>query len=91
MRAGLTKPRRKKFRTRRVLRHEAENLRYVHSGTTSPASARRDVFQQYLRVFFGGSREALMTTLLAQESWMTKELDALQPHVERVHKERSRS
>jgi predicted transcriptional regulator len=74
-----------------VLRHEEEKLRYVYSATTSPASARREVLQQYLRAFFGGSREALMTTLLAQESWTTEELDALQDQIERVRKERSRS
>ena len=74
-----------------VLRHEEEGLRYVYSATTSPASARRDALRQYLRVFFGGSREALMTTLLTQESWSPEELDALQAQIDRIRKEGSRS
>ena len=73
-----------------VLRHEEENLRYVYSVTTSPAAARRAALQQYLSVFFGGSREELMTTLLTQESWTREELDALQAQIDRVRKEGSR-
>jgi predicted transcriptional regulator len=73
-----------------VLRHEEENLRYVYSVTTSPATARRAALQQYLSVFFGGSREELMTTLLTQESWTREELDALQAQIDRVRKEGSR-
>ena len=72
------------------LRHEEEALRYVYSATTSPTAARRAALQQYLRVFFGGSREALMSTLLTQESWTSEELDALQAHIDRVRKEGSR-
>lgn len=73
-----------------VLRHEEDNLRYVYSATTSPAAARRDLLDQYLRMFFGGSREALLTSLLEQESWTPGELDALQAQIDRVRKERSR-
>ena len=73
-----------------VLRHEEENLRYVYSVTTSPTAARRAALQQYLSVFFGGSREELMTTLLTQESWTREELDALQTQIDRVRKEGSR-
>ena len=40
--------------------------------------------------FFGGSREQLMTTLLAQEAWTDEELDALQAQIDRVRKERER-
>ncbi len=67
-----------------VLRHEEEGLRYMYSATTSPAIARKAALQQYLRVFFGGSREQLMTTLLKQESWTDEELDTLQAEIERV-------
>jgi predicted transcriptional regulator len=73
-----------------VLRHEEQNLRYVYSVTTSPTAARRAAFQQYLSVFFGGSREELMTTLLTQESWTREELDALQAQIDRVRKEGGR-
>jgi predicted transcriptional regulator len=70
------------------LRHEQDGPRYLYSATTSPATARRAAFQQYLRVFFGGSREELMTTLLKQEPWTDRELDALQAEIERVRRER---
>jgi len=70
------------------LRHEEDGLRYIYSATTSPTAARRAALQQYLRVFFGGSREQLMTTLLKQESWTDEELDTLQAEIERVRKER---
>jgi BlaI family transcriptional regulator, penicillinase repressor len=73
-----------------VLRHEEENLRYVYSATTSPLAARRALLEQYLRVFYGGSKEELMTTLLTQESWTREELDALQAKIDRVRKEGSR-
>ena len=70
------------------LRHEEEGLRYIYSATTSHAAARRAALQQYLGVFFGGSRGELMATLLKQESWTDEELDALQAEIERVRKER---
>ena len=79
-----------RLETKGVLRHEEENLRYVYSVTTSPTAARRAALQQYLSVFFGGSREELMTTLLTQESWTSDELDALQAQIDRVRKEGKR-
>jgi predicted transcriptional regulator len=72
------------------LRHEEDGLRYIYSATTSPSTARRAALQQYLRVFFGGSREQLMTTLLQQESWTDAELDTLQAEIERVRSEKER-
>jgi predicted transcriptional regulator len=77
-----------RLETKGYLRHEEEGLRYMYSATTSPATARRAALQQHLRVFFGGSREQLMTTLLKQESWTDEELDTLQAEIERVRKER---
>jgi predicted transcriptional regulator len=76
-----------RLETKGFLRHEEENLRYVYSATTSPLAARRAALQQYVRVFFGGSREALVSTLLAQESWTAEELDALQAQIDRIRKE----
>ncbi len=73
-----------------VLRHEEDSLRYVYSATVSPNAIRRAVLQQYLRVFFGGSKEELMNTLLTQESWSSDELDALQAQIDRVRKEGGR-
>lgn len=70
------------------LRHEEDGVRYLYSATTSPTVARRAALQQYLRVFFGGSREQLMTTLLKQEAWTEDELDTLQAEIDRVRKER---
>jgi len=79
-----------RLETKGYLRHEEEGVRYIYSATTSPVSARRTAFQQFLRVFHGGSRDHLMTTLLMQESWTDEELDALQGEIERVRKERER-
>ena len=70
------------------LRHQEDGLRYLYSATTSPDVARRAAFQQYLRVFFGGSREQLVTSLLRQETWTDEELDVLQTEINRVRKER---
>ena len=70
------------------IRHTEEGLRYIYSATISPAAARRAALRQYLQVFFGGSREQLMTTLLKQEAWTDEELDALQAEIARVRKER---
>jgi predicted transcriptional regulator len=79
-----------RLETKGYLRHEEEGVRYIYSATTSPVSARRTAFQQFLRVFHGGSREHLMTTLLMQESWTDEELDTLQGEIERVRKETKR-
>jgi predicted transcriptional regulator len=70
------------------LRHQEDGARYIYSATTSPAAARRAALQQYLRVFFGGSREQMMTALLRQERWTDEELDALGAEIERVRRER---
>ena len=81
VRAMLTRLEAKGF-----LRHDEENLRYVYSATTSPRAAMKAALQQYLRVFFGGSREQLMMTLFEQEPWTREELDALQARIDRLRK-----
>ena len=73
-----------------AIRHEEEGLRYVYSATTSPVAARRAALQEYVRVFFAGSREELVTTLLAQEAWSAEELDALQEQIDRARKGKNR-
>ena len=77
-----------RLETKGYVRHTEEGLRYIYSATTSPAAARRAALQQYLRVFFGGSRGQMMTSLLTQERWTDEELDTLQAEIERVRKER---
>jgi BlaI family transcriptional regulator, penicillinase repressor len=66
------------------LRHHEEGLRYIYSATTPPAVAKRTALKEYLRVFFDGSRERLVTTLLRREAWTEEELDALQAEIERA-------
>jgi predicted transcriptional regulator len=73
------------------VRHSEEGLRYVYAATTSPTAAKRAALQRYQRVFFGGSRGEMLTTLLRQEKWTDEELDALQQEIERVRRERKKS
>ena len=73
------------------LKHTEEGQRYIYAATTSPASAKRAALQHYLGVFFEGSRNQLMATLLRQERWTDEELDALSADIEKVKKERRRS
>ena len=77
-----------RLETKGYVRHVEDGLRYIYSATTSPAAARRAALQQFLRVFFGGSRGQMMTSLLTQESWTDEELETLQTEIERVRKER---
>jgi predicted transcriptional regulator len=70
------------------IRHSQDGSRYIYAVTTSPAAAKKAALQDYLRVFFGGSRGQLLTTLLRQESWTDQELDDLRAEIERIRKER---
>jgi len=72
------------------IRHAEQDGRYIYSARTSAARAGRAALQQYLRVFFGGSINDLMTTLLREQAWTDAELNALQDEIERVRKERKR-
>jgi predicted transcriptional regulator len=72
------------------IRHVQEGARYIYAVTTSLAAAKKAALQHYLRVFFGGSRGQMLTTLLRQESWTDEELDELRAEIERVRKERTR-
>jgi predicted transcriptional regulator len=85
VRAMLTR-----LETKGYLRHQEDGPRYIYSATTSHATARRTALQQYLRVFFGGSRTQLMTALLRHEPWTDEELETLRAEIERVRKERKR-
>ncbi len=68
--------------------HGKLNQGYRYSAVTSPTGARRAALREHVRVFFGGSVEQLMTTLLRQESWTDAELDALRAEIDRVRRER---
>lgn len=85
VRAMLTR-----LETKGYVRHTEDGLRYIYAATISPAAAKKAALQQYLRVFFGGSRTDMVTALLKQESWSDAELDALQAEIERVRKDRSK-
>jgi predicted transcriptional regulator len=66
------------------VRHQQDGVRYLYSATTSPGSAKRRALQQYLRVFFGGSRGQMLTALLREERWSDAELDELQQEINRI-------
>jgi BlaI family penicillinase repressor len=70
------------------LKHQQDGGRYIYSATRSHAAAGRDALREYLRVFFDGSLERMMTSLIRRETWSSAELDALESEIERVRRER---
>jgi BlaI family transcriptional regulator, penicillinase repressor len=70
------------------VRHSEHGGRYIYSARMSPDVARRAALQQYLRVFFGGSRNHMLTSMLQRETWTGEELDALSAEIARVKNER---
>jgi predicted transcriptional regulator len=70
------------------LRHQAQGNRYIYSATASPAAAKRAGLRRFLGVFFGGSRQDLVTSLLRDEPWTEDDLDALQSEIERARTQR---
>jgi predicted transcriptional regulator len=79
-----------RLETKGQIRHVQDGARYIYAVTTSPAAAKKAALQHYLKVFFGGSRGQMLTTLLRQESWTDEELDELRAAIEQVRKERKR-
>lgn len=77
-----------RLETKGYLRHQEDGPRYVYSATTSQAAARRVALKQYLRTFFDGSLNQMMTALVRQENWTDGELDKLREEIDRVRKER---
>ena len=71
--------------------HQQDGLRYIYSATISPAVAKRTALQQYVQIFFGGSRRQMMTSLLRDGSWTVEDLEALRAEIDRVRKERKQS
>ncbi|HEY6989411.1 MAG TPA: BlaI/MecI/CopY family transcriptional regulator [Bryobacteraceae bacterium] len=72
------------------LKHQQDGLRYIYSATISQTVAKRTALRQYLETFFGGSLQAMMTTLVTDASWTDEELDALKREIERVRKDRKK-
>lgn len=70
------------------LRHQSEGTRYVYSAIASPTTAKRAALKRYLGVFFEGSRQGLLTSLLRDEAWTDEELDALQSEIDRARRQR---
>ena len=70
------------------VKHQEDGIRYIYSATTSPAVAKRNALQQYLRTFFGGSLRQMMTALVREGSWTDDDLDELRSEIERARKER---
>ena len=77
-----------KLEAKGVIRHRAENLRYVYSPVTSRTAAQKKAVSQLMRVFFGGSASQAAAALLKQESWSDAELDALRQQIDHVRKNR---
>ena len=73
------------------VRHREEGLRYIYTATISHTAAKRAAFRDYVKVFFGGSRGDMLTTLLRQEPWTDDELEALRAEIDRVRTERKKS
>ena len=72
------------------LKHQQNGLRYIYSATISQTVAKRTALRQYLETFFGGSLQAMMTTLVADASWTEEELDALKHEIDRVRNNRKK-
>ena len=70
------------------VRHQNDGGRYIYSARVSPGIASRAALQQHLRVFFGGSRDQMLVSLLRQGTWTDEELDRLSDEIERVRTER---
>lgn len=72
------------------VRHREDGLRYMYTATISHSAAKRAALRDYVKVFFGGSRGEMLTTLLRQEPWTDEELDALRAEIDRVRSERKK-
>jgi predicted transcriptional regulator len=79
-----------RLETKGYVRHREEGLRYMYAATISHTAAKRAALRDYVKVFFGGSRGEMLTTLLRQEAWTDEELDALRAEIDRVRRERKK-
>ena len=80
-----------RLETKGYVRHREDGLRYMYTATMSHTAAKRAALRDYMKVFFGGSREEMLTTLLRQEAWTDDELDALRAEIDRVRSERKKA
>ncbi len=51
-----------------MVQHEAQNMQYVYAPTVPREIARRSALRHMIDVFFDGSAENLLSTLLAENS-----------------------
>ena len=70
-----------------LITHKEKGLRYVYSPTVRRSAARKNALQRLVRVFFGGSAGAAVTTLLDNEDWTRDELEEMSRAIERKKKE----
>jgi predicted transcriptional regulator len=73
------------------LKHRQEGLRNVYSATASPTAAKRTALQRFLRTFFGGSRQEMLTALITESSLTDEEFEALKAEIDRVRDGRKKS
>jgi predicted transcriptional regulator len=79
-----------RLENRGIVRHQQDGIRNMYSVTVSPAAAKRTALEQYLQIFFGGSRRLMLTSLVRDGSWSDEDLAALRAEIDRVRKERAK-
>lgn len=78
-----------KLEAKGAVKHREKGLRYVYSPTTTRRTARKSALRRLVDVFFEGSKEQVVTALLADEKWSEDELDALTKQIAARRKEGS--
>ena len=71
------------------LRHEEQGARYLYAPVVAPADARRSALRHVIDIFFQGSPEAAMATLLDPQSTKLSqnELNRMAEMIEKAKKE----
>lgn len=77
-----------KLEAKGAVKHREQGLRYVYAPTTARRTARKSALRRLVDVFFGGSKEQVVTALLTGEKWTDEELEGLQQQIERARRER---
>jgi predicted transcriptional regulator len=73
------------------VRHDQDGVRYIYAATTSRTKAQRAALKHYVQTFFDGSVGRMVATLLRQESWTEKELEAVRAAIAQARAERDSS
>jgi BlaI family penicillinase repressor len=71
-----------------LVRHREDGPRYLYSPIRARSTVQRTALQKLVRVFFGGSPSATVTSLLKHDQWTDDELDALTAEIERARRRR---